>query len=76
VKSEFLLLAILNVTDYYYYYYYLYSPPKRDEITRGCKRMHNEEIHNVCCSQDIVMIKSLRVRSAGHVASTGEKRNA
>jgi hypothetical protein len=45
--------------------------PKRDEVT------HNEELHNLYCSPSISrMIKSRRMRWAGHIARMGAKRNA
>jgi hypothetical protein len=38
---------------------------------------YNEELHNLYSSPDIIrMIKSMRMRWAGHVAGTGETRNA
>jgi hypothetical protein len=41
------------------------------------KKLHNEELHNVCPSPSITrMMKPNRVRWAGHVARMGEKRNA
>ncbi|PNF20252.1 hypothetical protein B7P43_G15719 [Cryptotermes secundus] len=50
--------------------------PKRDEVTRSWKTLHNEELHNLYSSQSIIkMIKSRRVRLAGHVARMGEERN-
>jgi hypothetical protein len=51
--------------------------PKRDEVTGGWRKLHNEELHNLYSSPSIIiMIKSRRMRWAGHVARTGEKRNA
>jgi hypothetical protein len=39
--------------------------------------LHNEELRNLYSSQSIIrMIKSRRMRWAGHVARMGEKRNA
>jgi hypothetical protein len=51
--------------------------PKRDEIIGGWRKLHNEELHNLYWSPSIIrMIKSRRMRWAGHVAWIGEKRNA
>jgi hypothetical protein len=51
--------------------------PKRDEVMGGWRRLHDEDLHNLYSSPIIIrMIKSKRMRWAGHVASMGEKRNA
>jgi hypothetical protein len=51
--------------------------PKIDEVTGGWRNLHNEELHNLYSSPSIIrMIKSRRMRWAGHVARIGEKRNA
>jgi hypothetical protein len=51
--------------------------PKRDEVTGGLRKLHNEELHNLYSSPSIIrMIQSRRMRWAGHVARMGEKRNA
>jgi hypothetical protein len=51
--------------------------PKRDEVTGGWRKLHNEELQNLyCLPSKIRMIKSMRMRWAGHVARMGEKRNA
>jgi hypothetical protein len=43
--------------------------PKGDEVTGGWKKLHNEELHNLYPSPSIIrMIKSRRMRWAGHVA--------
>jgi hypothetical protein len=43
--------------------------PKRDEIKGGWRKLHNEELHNLYSSPGIIrMIKSRRMRWAGHVA--------
>jgi hypothetical protein len=48
-----------------------------DGVTGGWTKLHNEELHNVCCSPSIIrMIKSRRMRWTGKVARMGEKRNA
>jgi hypothetical protein len=51
--------------------------PKRDEVTGGWGRLHNEEVQSLHSSLSIIgMVKSRRMRWAGHVARMGEKRNA
>jgi transcription termination factor 2 len=51
--------------------------PKRDEVVERWRKLHNEELHNLySCPSIIRMIKSRRMRWAGHVARMGEKRNA
>jgi hypothetical protein len=50
---------------------------KRDEVTGGWRKLKNEELHNLYSSPSTIrMIKSRRMRRAGHVARMGEKRNA
>jgi hypothetical protein len=50
---------------------------KRDEVTGGWRKLHNEELHNLYSSLSIIrMIKSRRMRWARHVARMGERRNA
>jgi hypothetical protein len=50
--------------------------PKRDEVTRGWRKLHNEELHNLYSSPSIIrMIKPRRMRWAGLVARMREKRN-
>jgi hypothetical protein len=37
--------------------------PKRDEVTGGWRKLHNEELHNLYSSPSIIrMIKSRRMR--------------
>jgi hypothetical protein len=51
--------------------------PKRDEVTGEWRKLHNEELRDVYSSPSIIRIsKSRRMRWAGHVARSGEKRNA
>jgi hypothetical protein len=48
--------------------------PKRDKVTGGWRKMHNEELHNLYSSPSIIrMIKSRRMRWAGHVARKGRQ---
>jgi hypothetical protein len=43
--------------------------PKRDKITGECRRLHNEEFNDLYPSPNIIrVIKSIRMRWAGHVA--------
>jgi hypothetical protein len=50
--------------------------PKRDEVTGDWRKLYNEELHNLYASPNIIrMMKSRRMRWAGHVARMGEKRN-
>jgi hypothetical protein len=62
--------------------------PKRDEVTgewgklhneelRDWGKLHNEELRDLYSSPSIIrIIKSRRMRWAGHVARMGDKRNA
>jgi hypothetical protein len=50
--------------------------PKRDEVTGRWRKLHNKELHDLYSSPSIIrIIKSRRMRWAGHVARMGEKRN-
>jgi hypothetical protein len=51
--------------------------PKRDEVTGKWRKLHNEELRDLYSSSSIIrIIKSRRMRWAGHVVRMGEKRNA
>jgi len=48
--------------------------PKRDEVTGEWSKLHNEELNDMYPSPNIFrVIKSRRVRWAGHVARLGER---
>jgi hypothetical protein len=50
---------------------------RRDEVTGGWRKVHNEELRDLCSSSSIIRImKSRRMRWAGHVARMGEKSSA
>jgi hypothetical protein len=37
--------------------------PKRDEVLGGWRKLHNEKLHNFCCSPSIIrIIKSMGMR--------------
>jgi hypothetical protein len=51
--------------------------PKRDEVTGERRKLHNEELRDLYSSPSMIrIIKSRRMRWAGHVARMWEKRNA
>jgi hypothetical protein len=51
--------------------------PKRDEVTGGWRKLHNEELCDLYSSPSIIIIiKSRRMKWAGHVARMGENRKA
>ena len=65
------------------YLFYLYGArvlrrifgPKRDGVTGEWRKLHNEELNDLYSSPDIVrVIKSRRMRWAGHVARMEEGR--
>ena len=49
--------------------------PKNDEVTKKWRKLHNEELHDLYSSSNMVrVIKSRRMRWAGCVARMGERR--
>jgi hypothetical protein len=50
--------------------------PKREEVTGDWRRLHNEELHKLYASPNIIRaIKSGKTRLAVHVACMGGMRN-
>jgi hypothetical protein len=46
--------------------------PNRDEVKEEWIKVHNEELNNLYCSPNILrVIKSRRMRWAGHIARMG-----
>jgi len=51
--------------------------PKREEVVGGWRRLHNEELHNLYASPNIIRLIMSRMRRwAENVARMGEMRNA
>jgi hypothetical protein len=48
--------------------------PKKDEVTGEWRRLHNNELYALYSSPNIWVIKSRRLRWAGHVAYLRERR--
>ena len=49
--------------------------PRKDEVTGERRRLHSEQLNDLYSSPNIVrVIKSRRMRWAGHVACMGEER--
>jgi hypothetical protein len=50
--------------------------PKRDEVTGGWRKLPNKELHSLYSMPSIIrMIKSRRMKCAGHVVQMGAKKN-
>jgi hypothetical protein len=49
--------------------------PKKEEVAGGWRRLHNEELHNLYASPNIIRVIKSRMRWAGHVERLGEMRN-
>jgi hypothetical protein len=48
--------------------------PKRDEVKGEWRKLHNEELRDLCSSSNIIRIIELRkMRWAGHVARMGRR---
>jgi hypothetical protein len=43
--------------------------PKREEVAGGCRKLHNEELHNLYISQNIITVMKPRMMEGmGYVA--------
>jgi hypothetical protein len=46
--------------------------PKVNEVTREWRKLHNEELNDLCYSPNIIqVVKSIRIRWARHLAEIG-----
>jgi hypothetical protein len=50
--------------------------PRRDEVRGEWRKLHNTELNDLYVSPNIRVIKSRRMRWAGHVAHIRERRRA
>jgi hypothetical protein len=48
--------------------------PKKDEVTGEWKKLHNEELHDLYFSPNIVRVMKSRMRSVGNVARMGKEK--
>jgi hypothetical protein len=48
--------------------------PKRDKVTGEWRKLHNEQLHDLHCSLNIVWVIKLRMRWAAQVVLMGEGR--
>jgi hypothetical protein len=45
--------------------------PKRDEVTGGWRKLHNEELHNLYSSPNIIRMFQVKEDEMGKACSTG-----
>jgi hypothetical protein len=65
---------LLNVTVDYSEVLRRIFGPKKDEVTGGVRKLHNEALHDLYSSPGMIrLIKSKNLRWAGEVARTEEK---
>jgi hypothetical protein len=48
--------------------------PKRKEVARGCRRLHNKELHYISASPNVIRVFKTRMKWMKHVAHTGDMR--
>jgi hypothetical protein len=46
--------------------------PTRDKVTEECRKVHNEKLNDLYSSPTVRVIKSRRMRWAGHLARMGK----
>lgn len=46
-----------------------------DKVTEGCRKLHNEEFHNMCSSPSIKMTESKLMRYVAHMSYIGNALN-
>jgi len=50
--------------------------PKREDVVGGWRRLHNEELHTLYSSRNVIrIVKSRRMKLAGHVERMGGMRS-
>jgi len=74
-----MIKVILAATGQFYISIYSFNlilfGPKRDKVTGQWIKLHKEELNDLYCSSNVVrVVKSCRMRWAGHVARMGEGR--
>jgi hypothetical protein len=50
--------------------------PKREEVAGGWRTLHNEELHKLYASPDILRVIKSGDEMSGHIARVGEMSNA
>jgi hypothetical protein len=46
--------------------------PKKDEVAGGWRKLHNEELHDLCSSTSVIRIKSRGMRGGANLATGGK----
>jgi hypothetical protein len=70
--ASYLLFDMCCISFFFLCKYYIVFGPKRDEVTVEWKKLYNEELHDLYSLPNIVrVVKSRRMRWAGHVARMG-----